>query len=160
MTLLSETNYAECQSSSLSNRLCCCGSLEGRSFILLSTPISPRGFCSSVAERVPLLRSFHLPQFELWLCVWLWGCGRKESVCPCEEITERADCSAWFMRACACLSCACLYTCRYRCMCCFTQCLCSTCCRLVAYRSPNTDHHTPPTLSTACIGNREGVIEL
>lgn len=56
--MLSETNYAGCQSSSLSNRLCCYGSLEGRSFILLSTPICLRGFCSSVAESVPLLCLF------------------------------------------------------------------------------------------------------
>lgn len=65
MTLLSATNYAGCRSSSLSNRLCCRGSLEGRSFILLSTAISPRGVRSSVAERVPLRHSFHLPHSQL-----------------------------------------------------------------------------------------------
>ena len=82
MTLLSETNYAECQSGSLSNRLCCCGSLEGRSFILLSPPICPRGFCSSVAESVPLLCLFislttSSGCVSECVCVCVCVCGRE-----------------------------------------------------------------------------------
>lgn len=58
ITSLSRTNYAECKCRSPSNGLCCRGSLEGRSFIPFSTSICPRGFCSSVAQRVSLLCLF------------------------------------------------------------------------------------------------------
>lgn len=101
VTLLSESNYARCQSSSVSNRLCCRGSLEGRSFILLSTPICPQGFCSTVAESVPL----HLPQDEHRSCFRMRGCGidgKRESVRPrlCAAITACVGSPAWFMRIC------------------------------------------------------------
>lgn len=86
MTLLSETNYAGCQSGSLSNRLCCCGSLEGRSFILLSPPICPRGFCSSVAESVPLLCLFiSLTTNSGCVCVWKRQRERERECVPVQN---------------------------------------------------------------------------
>lgn len=93
ITSLSRTNYAECKCRSPSDGLCCRGSLEGRSFIPFSTSIYPRGFCSSVAQRVPLLMPFHLLCFHLWLCVWLWGWeGRRKA-----KSVWRNRCVLWFM---------------------------------------------------------------
>lgn len=161
VTLLSETNYAGCQSSSLSNRLCCCGSLEGRSFILLSTPICPGGFCSSVAESVPPLCLFISLSTSTGCVSACGGVGEMERerdreresvfVCPClcAETAACAGSSAWFMRVCVLVH-------RYRRMCCFHDvglCLCSTHSRLMAYRSCNTffsfntiskPQHSPP----------------
>lgn len=160
MTLLSETNYAQCQSSSLSNRLCCCGSLEGRSFILLSTPISPRAFCSSVAERVPLLCSFHLPQFELWLCVWQRVCVPvKKSLHVL--VAQRDLCAP----VCVCCARACTHAGIAACAVLHNVCAPHAAGSwLIDHPTQSflstADHNTPPTLSTACTGNRVGIIEL
>lgn len=111
VTLLSETNYAVCQSSSLSNRLCCCGSLEGRSFILLSTRICPWGSCSSVAESVPLLCLFISPRTSSGCVSACGGVGQIEiesvSLLVCRNHRKCAGSSAWFMCVGAC---ACTYT--------------------------------------------------
>lgn len=150
VTLLSETNYAGCQSSSFFNRLCCCGSLEGRSFILLSTPICPRGFFSSVAESVPL----HLPQDELRLCFCVQGCGRdgkRECVCVPSCVQEWLHVLVAQHDLCASV-CACvcararLYTCSHRSMCCFhnADCVCAS----HAAGSWLIDHATHSFLST------------
>lgn len=116
MTLLSETNYAWCQSCTLSNRLCCCGSLEGRSFILLSSPICPRGFCSSVAESVPplcLLISLGASPGCAPECGGVGETGKSERVpvqkSPHTLVARRDLCASVWEHAR-------LYTCRHRCM--------------------------------------------
>lgn len=139
VTLLSETNYAGCKSSSFSNRLCCCGSLEGRSFILLSTPICPQGFCFSVAESVPL----HLPQDELvFLCAG--ECERwkeRECVPACVQewlhvlVAQYDLCASVWEHVCV------LVHMQPSLHVLFPQhrlCLCSIHSRLMAYRSCNT----------------------
>lgn len=99
VTLLSETNYVRCLSSSLSNCLCCCGSVERRSFILLSTPICPQGFCSSVAETGPLLCRSFSPRTSSHYVSACGGVGEMERACPClcAVMTVCVGSSTWFM---------------------------------------------------------------
>lgn len=120
--LLSETNYAGCQDSSLSNGLCCCGSLEGRSFILFSTPICP-------GASGP--RLLCLPLWVCYGCVSSRGCvGEREiesvSLLACSNLRMRWLPDLIYARLCGSM-CLCLYTCRHRCMCCFhnEDCVCA-----------------------------------
>lgn len=80
---LSRTNYAECKCRSPSDGLCCRGSLEGRSFIPFSTSICPRGFCSSVAQRVPLL------------CLFIFCASTSGCVSDCGGEREKESKSMW-----------------------------------------------------------------
>lgn len=102
ITSLSRTNYAECRGRSPSNGLCCRGSLEGRSFIPVSTSICPRGLCSSVARRVSLRCLFIC-------CASTSGCvpdcgGEQEKEKP--TCVEKRLCApvalSWFMHICVC----------------------------------------------------------
>lgn len=83
ITSLSRTNYAECKSRRPSTRLCCCASLEGRSFIPFSTPICPQGSCSSVAQRASLL------------CLFICFASTSGCVSDCGGARETESKSVW-----------------------------------------------------------------
>lgn len=109
---LSRTNYAECKCRSPSDGLCCRGSLEGRSFIPFSTPICPRGSCSSVAQAClcSAFSSSALP--PLVVCLTVGVRGRRKAK-GCGETVVCFGCAAWFMHI------SVYAHAGYRCLCCF-----------------------------------------
>lgn len=121
ITSLSRTNEAECKRRSPSNGLCCRGSLERRSFILFSTSICPRGFCSSVARRVSLLCLFIASTSG---CVS--GCGGGRVECGKNRHVFRL-CVVIYAHLCVCAR-----TCRLSLHVLFPKCLRRTCSKATA----------------------------
>lgn len=100
LTLLFQTTYARCQTSSLSNRLYSCGSLEGRSFILFPTLLYPEGICSSWERSVLLLWLFMSLRRSFGCVSGCRGCGRDGKGKVSYWLVACAGSSDWFMYVC------------------------------------------------------------